>query len=273
MRPVDYHLHSRFSVDSELEPLDLCERAVELGYGEVGFSEHVDFDPQVGDYGYYNDHAYSRAIEELRERFAGRLTILKGIEIDYQKRFQEEVARFLEKNEFDYVIGSVHYLDGYFLDARGLAARSLADTYRVYERETRALIPSGLIDILGHLDYVRRRAVGRFASEQVERFAPLMAELAAEAARARLLLEVNAQRDKLPLPTPDALRDYLQAGGAGVVVGTDSHSLQQFEGGWERTLAYLKQESVTRVALFSERRPRWVSLTGNELGRRGDGYA
>ena len=264
VRPVDYHLHSRFSVDSEMEPAALCQRAVELGYGEVGFAEHVDFDPADEGFGYYDDDAYGRTIEELRARVTGELTVLKGLELDFQERYQAETARFLERCDFDYVVGSVHYLDGYFMDRRGLSARPLEVTYRIYERETRALVASGMVDILGHLDYARRRAVGLLPSEEVERFAPLMAELAGEAARAGLLLEVNVQRDKLALPTPEVLGAYLQAGGRGVAVGTDSHRLEEFEGGWERSVDYLREAGLTRLALLRGRRARWVSLSDDQ---------
>ena len=270
-------------MDSDAEPLALCQRAVELGYGEVGFAEHVDFDPDIGDYDYYDDGAYTRAVEELRNRFAGsadvakatmakstRLTILKGIEVDFQERYLRDVVRFLDECRFDYVMGSVHYLDGHFIDEEGFAARSLAETYRIYCRETRALIASEMFDILGHLDYIRRRAVGRFQPDEVEVFAPMMAELAAEAARAGLLLEVNVQRDRLPLPTVEALRAYLDAAGPGVVVGTDSHSLEQFEGGWERTVEYLRRAGLSQVALFRGRRPRRVDLAEEESTERGD---
>ena len=292
LKPVDYHLHSRFSVDSEAEPLALAQRAVALGYGEVGFAEHVDFDPDVGDYGYYDDGAYTQAVEELRAQFAAPadvappsssrrraeaamatarrrratgakstgLTILKGIEVDFQERYVEVISRFLSERRFDYRIGSVHYLDGHFIDEAGFAARSLVETYRIYCRETRALIASEMFDILGHLDYIRRRAVGRFQPDEVEGFAPMMTELAVEAARAGLLLEVNVQRDRVPLPTVDSLRAYLEAGGPGVVVGTDSHSLEQFEGGWERTRAYLAQAGVTEVVLFADRQRRLEPL-------------
>lgn len=269
LKPVDYHLHTRFSVDSDAEPLALCQRAVELGYGELGFAEHVDFDPAVGDYGYYDDGAYTQAVEGLRAQFAGRLTILKGIEVDFQERYRQDVVRFLDECRFDYVMGSVHYLDGHFIDEEGFAARSLAETYRIYCRETRALIASEMFDILGHLDYIRRRAVGRFEPDEVEVFAPMMAELAAEAARAGLLVEVNVQRDRLPLPTAEALRAYLGAAGPGVVVGTDSHSLEQFEGGWERTAEYLRQAGLSQVVLFRGRRPRRVDFAEEESTERG----
>jgi len=261
MQPVDYHLHTRFSVDSDLDPFVLCERAVELGYAEIGLAEHVDFDSEDEGYGYYNDEAYTRAVEELRGKFAGRLTILKGIEVDFQERYVGDIARFLDRCRFDYRMGSVHYLDGRFIDEDGFVSRPLAETYRIYERETRALIATGMFDILGHLDYIRSRAAGLFPAEELDCFAPMMAEAAVAAAHADLVLEVNVKADRPAVPTVGVLRTYLDAGGKGVIVGTDSHWLWQFEGGWERTLAHLDVAGVKEVALFADRRLRFESLS------------
>jgi histidinol-phosphatase (PHP family) len=260
LEPVDYHIHTAFSADSEMEPLALCERAVALGYGETGFAEHVDFFPGDRGFGYFDARAYGRAVAEMQARFVGRLTIRKGVEVDFQERCLDDIARFLSGEEFDFVIGAVHWLDGCFIDEAGLTARPLEEAYRIYERETRALVGAGMFDILGHLDYIRRRAVGHYDPARVEAFAPMMADLAAEAARAGLLLEVNVQRGRLPLPTVESLRAYLGAGGQGVTVGTDSHSLEQFEGGWERTRAYLEEAGLREVTLFRGRERRAVAL-------------
>lgn len=238
----------------------MCEVAAEAGYGEIGFAEHVDFDPSDQGYGYFNYQAYSRALEELREQFEGRLTILKGIEVDFQARFVKDIARFLGECEFDFVMGSVHYLDGPFIHEDTLRCRPLEETYRIYARETRALIATGFFDILGHLDYVRSRAVGVFPDEELDRFTPLLADLAAEAAQADLVLEVNVKADRPPVPGLEVVRAYLDAGGTGVVVGTDSHRLWQFDGGWDRALAYLKRVGAPDVALFRGRERRLSPL-------------
>jgi len=268
LQPVDYHLHTRFSIDSDLDPLLLCATAVKEGYGEIGLCEHVDFDPDDRGFGYYDDEAYSRVVEELQARYEGRLTVLKGIEVDFQERYLEAIARFVRRHEFDYVMGSVHYLDGHFIDERGFAARSLEETYRIYERETRALLAAGLFDILGHLDYIRSRGLGMVRPAELDRYTPLMVELAVEAARAELVLEVNVKGDRAAVPTVEAIGAYLEAGGPGVTVGSDSHWLWQFRGGWERARGYLEEAGVTAVALFRDRRFRLEPLC-NERGARG----
>ncbi len=47
--PQDYHLHSRFSPDSEMAMETVCRQAVAMGIGEICFTDHVDFLPKDAD--------------------------------------------------------------------------------------------------------------------------------------------------------------------------------------------------------------------------------
>jgi hypothetical protein len=66
--------------------------------------------------------------------------------------------------------------------------------------------------------------------------------------------------DRVAVPARETVRAYLEAGGPGISVGTDSYHLEQFEGGWERTRAYLEEARVCEVTLFCGRQRRVVAL-------------
>jgi hypothetical protein len=74
------------------------------------------------------------------------------------------------------------------------------------------------------------------------------------------VLEVNVKADRVAVPTRETTGAYLEAGGPGISVGTDSHHLWQFEGGWGRTRAYLEQAGIREVTLFCGRQRRVVVL-------------
>ena len=79
--------------------------AIDKGFACIGFSGHsyVEFDPGCG----MDEHAleaYRKEIRALKETYKGRIRIFCGIELDSYSDMPE--------GEFDYVIGSVHYLDG-----------------------------------------------------------------------------------------------------------------------------------------------------------------
>jgi len=55
-------------------------KAVDLKITEIGFSEHVDFDPQDRCFGFFNYGKYTSEIENARETFKDQLIVRKGIE-------------------------------------------------------------------------------------------------------------------------------------------------------------------------------------------------
>ncbi|MHA2347036.1 MAG: PHP domain-containing protein, partial [Candidatus Hodarchaeales archaeon] len=81
----DYHVHSCHSSDSEASILDMCRKARQIGMKEIGFSEHVDFDPHDWGYGYFDYERYTTDIDRVRELFSDTLIIRKGVEVDYQQ--------------------------------------------------------------------------------------------------------------------------------------------------------------------------------------------
>ena len=104
----NYHTHSRY-VDGRDRPEDMVRQAIALGCEELGFSEHayIPFDscgmtPE-------RTEDYKREIRALKEKYAGRIRILLGVEQDYYSP--------LPTDDYEYVIGSVHYLykDGRYL--------------------------------------------------------------------------------------------------------------------------------------------------------------
>ena len=98
----DYHVHTTFS-DGRNSMEEMVLSAVSMGMQKIGFSDHshTSFDlsycMKKENYG-----AYLREGKRLREKYAGKIQILLGIEQDYESDVHPE--------GFDYVIGAVHYL-------------------------------------------------------------------------------------------------------------------------------------------------------------------
>ena len=109
---IDYHHHSASSVDSITPMADICATAIQRGITEIAFTEHMDFIPEEANTGYFDYDAYMRSIAACRSRFADRLTVLAGVEIDYCPDFEAEIAAWRTGKEFDFIVGSVHYIRG-----------------------------------------------------------------------------------------------------------------------------------------------------------------
>ena len=169
---IDYQVHSFRSHDGKASIMAQCERAVELGLDEIGFSEHKDFDPADPVVDYFNYEAYQKEIDATRQRFEGVLKIRAGVEIDYQIEFEDKIARYLESHPFDFVLGCVHYVNRVMIMTAEYNRERYAQTaYRDYFQAVFDSVNCGLFDILGHLEYANRRGVAAWGPYDSTRYA------------------------------------------------------------------------------------------------------
>lgn len=78
----DSHIHTSFSDDSECPMQEMIERAIKLGLNELTFTEHVDYGVKTDlncDY-----KCYFQKIDEMKEKYVGRIVIKAGIEFGVQ---------------------------------------------------------------------------------------------------------------------------------------------------------------------------------------------
>ena len=104
MNLSNYHTHTTYC-DGKDTPEEMVEAAIALGCPEIGFSEHcmTTLPPEIL-YGMSpaQSAAYREEIHALKEKYAGKIRILCGIEQDIDVGAPEK--------GYDYVIGSVHHL-------------------------------------------------------------------------------------------------------------------------------------------------------------------
>ncbi|MBE9507459.1 MAG: PHP domain-containing protein, partial [Chloroflexi bacterium] len=67
IRLADYHIHTRFSIDSETGLEEACETAIARGLSEIAFTDHADFGPDDTP-GYFRPAEYVAAVERCRAR-------------------------------------------------------------------------------------------------------------------------------------------------------------------------------------------------------------
>ena len=164
---VDYHMHLRDSEERVVHTLETVERFVETaaarGVDEIGFTEHVYYFRQtrpVWTLEYqtercvYDLDAYvDSVLEAKRQGFPVKL----GLEVDYLGALQDELAALLGPYPWDYLLGSVHWIDGLAVDqAPGIWAHAaVEDVWRAYFAAVAELAASGHVDVLAHPDLVK----------------------------------------------------------------------------------------------------------------------
>ena len=262
---IDYQVHSTCSHDGRAAIREQCRRAVELGLDEIGFSEHKDFDPAdpVVDYFHYED--YRRQIEAARSEFDGALAIRMGVEIDYQKWFEEKISGYLEDHDFDFVIGSVHYVDRLMLmtDAY-LAGRTVEEVYRIYFEALIDSVESGLFDILGHMEYANRRGIPACGPYHPAPYRAEVERLFSKMISKNVALEINTaglrQGAGATYPCPEHVELYAEMGGTLLSIGSDAHHPDELAHEYEQATALALECGLKEVAVWRNRIPELRAL-------------
>lgn len=227
---VDHHTHHRRCGHAVGEIEEYIEAALALGFEEIGITDHAPIYWKEGDHALPGIAmarselaAYVEEVLALKQRYAGRIRVLLGLESDYAPGLDDIYREVLTSYPFDYVIGSVHQcLGSHIYNASRWDTEQAEETYAEYFRLIRESAQSGLFDVLGHITGLM--AYGPKPSAEL-----LDTEFAATAealAESGVAIEVNSSglRKKTGEPFPAvALLNRCLAAGVPVTYGSDSH--------------------------------------------------
>ena len=269
---TDMHVHSTCSADGASSILDYARCAETLSLKQVGFCEHVDFDPRDQDCGYLDQDLYDREIVAARNEVP-QVQISQGVEIAYQSRREGEIRSWLQTADWDFCVLSIHlmdYTDGWAIvsdsetSAAYFATHNQQQVYTPYFEELLHAARSGLGDILGHLDIVKRygtRHYGPFAPSAFEGQIRSVLRAAVETGTG---LEINTsglrQAPDEPYPGPEILRWYRQLGGEILTIGSDAHHTDDLASGIAQAQEVARRAGFRAISFFQERQLLWVDL-------------
>jgi histidinol-phosphatase (PHP family) len=255
---IDYHIHTARCGHAVGEMRDYVERAIELSLIEIGFADHLPLltghDPSLT-MSMDELEGYVNEVESFKSEFS-EISIKLGIEADYLPGREEETARLLGAYDFDYVIGSVHFINGWgFDDSRyieGYKERSIDEIYRSYYRLVTDAASSGLFDVIGHLDLVKKY---NFKTEGGS--LPFAME-AVEAIRAAgVCIEINTAGLRKPVgeiyPSAEILGICREAG-IGITFGSDAHAPAEVGAAFDQAFKLAVAVGYEQSAVFTHRK-------------------
>jgi histidinol-phosphatase (PHP family) len=237
--PLDSHLHTVRSPDAREDALidAYAALALERGISELAITDHVDFDPSMPAYGFASFEDRERDVREAAERWAAHgVAIRFGVEVTYERAWEDDIRAWLRANPHDFVIGSVHIsaVSPYKASnvASFVAGRPLAEVVAPYFDEVIGAADSGLFDTIGHMDFVKRYLVPYVMPADLAR-APELYEAPLRAmVETGTALEVNAsglrQLPRETYPSPSIVARYREMGGRHVTIGSDAHRTEWF---------------------------------------------
>ncbi len=241
--PLDSHLHTIRSPDANAMLDAYCALAVERRIPELAITDHVDFDPAMPAYGFASFADRERDVREAARRWAEHgLAIRFGVEVTYERRYEESIRGWLRRHPHDYVIGSVHVSAESPYKASNVAGfvagRSLPDIVAPYFAEVISAARSGLFDTIGHLDFVKRYLVPHVLPSQLAGAPELYEPVLDALVESGTALEVNAsglrQLPRETYPSPLIVARYRELGGRHVTIGSDAHRTEWFAYGLAR---------------------------------------
>ena len=268
---VDYHLHLRDHEERIDHSVGAVERFVEAavvrGVDEIGFTEHVYYFEQTRHL-WDQQYMLDRCARDL-DRYVGAVTGAKerglpvklGLEVDYVAGRERETADLLAPYPWDYLLGSVHYVDGFPVDQEPGLVEKLGpqEAWRRYFVWLRNAARSGLFDSLAHPDLVRHHG-----PRPDPEFAQWLFEETADAIEAaRVCVEVSSAGLHKPVgelyPDPPLL-EACRARGVPITLASDAHVPQNVGRDLDRAVAHAHVAGYETVTVFDRRERRQEPL-------------
>ncbi len=262
----DWHLHSQFSSDSDERMENLAEAAMRLGMTRICVTDHYDMNYPTGEF-QLDTVAYLRKLGELREMYRGRCEIFSGVEMGLfpDKEAAGEAGRYMESQPYDFIIGSVHCINGVDPYYRDRIEADDPELYRMYFACTlECLRACRGFQALGHLDYVVRYGYDKGRNYCWEDYRDLIDPILEELVSRGIALELNTAglRQGLGFPNPQSgiLARYRELGGEMVTVGSDAHRAKDLGYGFYAAWEILREAGFRYVTEFREKTPYFLPL-------------
>ncbi|MDQ0050139.1 histidinol-phosphatase (PHP family) [Paenibacillus polymyxa] len=271
---IDYHTHHARCGHAIGSLEEYVQQGLRLGLDQLGLSDHMPL-LHVKPADYYPEMAMSmeelpRYVEEcleLKERFKGQIDIRVGLEGDYIEGWEREIEDIITAYPWDYVIGSVHFLGEWdvtdFRQVHHWEGKNVLEVYRTYYDAVSRAAATGLYDIMGHLDVIKRFGYHP-KPEEMEELRVLERSALSAVARSGRAMELNASGLSKPCAEMFPSRRMLEEAfslGIPLTVGSDAHDPAKLSEHLEKARALLYEVGYRELAVFQHRERSLVPLT------------
>ncbi|WP_342553683.1 histidinol-phosphatase HisJ [Paenibacillus sp. FSL R7-0652] len=276
---IDYHTHHERCGHAVGKLEEYVQRGIAIGLSQIGLSDHMPLlhvDPAE----YYPEMAMPmdelpRYVEEcfsLKERYRGQIDVRVGLEGDYIEGFESEIRSIIERYPWDYVIGSVHFLGEWditdFRQTHHWEGKDILEVYRQYYDAVSKSAASGLYDIIGHSDVIKRFGYVPPLEQTEERIALEDAALQA-VAKSGCAMELNASGLSKPcaemFPSRRMLTEAIRLG-VPLTMGSDAHDPMKLGDNLPEAEKLLHELGCEQVAVFESRQRSFIPLNAANSG-------
>ncbi len=264
MITADLHNHTLYSHGLDT-PKVMWESAKAKGIELFGFTEHS---PRPQNYTYTNEYRekltkyFPQYVKEVQElKIAHPDQVLLGIEMDWMEKEQDFIKTALAAYDFDYNIGSVHFLENWGYDDNPNGWQSVRTTerfehYSNYFKTVAEMAKSGLFNIVGHLDLIKIYSIETFNEWVKDKNSQnLIAEALDEVKKADMAMEISSAglrklcKEIYPGPIIMGLAKDLNVP---ISFGSDAHNKNDVAADFDKLEQYAKSYGYTHSVWFNK---------------------
>lgn len=264
MQP-DYHIHTYLCGHAIGSPEEYIEAAQEAGIKEICFTDHAPdptgYDPinrmVMSEYPQYSDIVF-----RMQKEYPS-INILYGIEADYYHGCEQFLEKWLSEQNFDIVLGSVHYIEEWGFDNPHERivwnTVDVSNTWNEYFTLLGQLADTRLYDVIAHLDLpkkFRHRPPDEILKKIVE---PTMDKIA----RAEMAIELNTSGLRRPVAEiyPSLmLLEMAYERDIPICFGSDSHEPHCVGYAFANASALAREAGYTHSVRIKQRKKELVPL-------------
>ncbi|MHB9094083.1 MAG: histidinol-phosphatase HisJ family protein [Eubacteriales bacterium] len=266
--PIDYHIHTKMCGHAAGEMEEYVAVAKEKGLQEIGFSDHIPM--------YFLPEAerdltiamaeeelplYVERVKEVQQKFYP-YPVKFGIEADFIPGMEKELASILNKHDFDYILGSIHFLNGWGFDNSRYKAEydkwEIYELYQLYFSTLGQAAASGLFDTMAHPDLIKK-----FGFKPPGDINGLYEETLKQVADSGVCIEVNTAGLRVPVGEIYPSVRFLELCyrfRVPVSLGSDAHKPDLVGCNLREALELLKSVGYSQVATFSGRHRKFCRI-------------
>lgn len=257
MLRANYHTHTKFC-DGDNTPEEMVKQALDLGFEHLGFSGHMDPDIHM------DWDAYTKEIKRLQKKYADKLDILMGVELDNMYNDPASCSGA------EYIIGSTHFMDvktptPMSVDSTTEHIETLCNEFyggdylrmcRAYYELEAKIYDKTHCTFIGHFDLITRfNDQMHFVDETSKQYLDPAKEAMEYLVGEGVPFEINCgaynrNRKKYLYPRPELLK-VLQDFGGGIFINTDAHQKEKLNAGFDYAIQSALEAGFTHLNILA----------------------
>lgn len=246
----DFHVHTKYSKDSNLNMEDAVIEAIDKKLESIVFADHIDFD--LNEESEFEYEKRTKEINGLKEKYGEKINILNGVEIGIDIKDLNRVDEYLNNHPFDFKIMSLHNVNGYEIYKR--------EIFKVYNPKhimmmyldelLYAVTNFNNYDVVGHIDFIRRydKNIADFNIDDYLKYYELILKEVIKNGKA---IEINTSSliygDDYFYPEDKIIKLYANLGGKKISIGSDTHFGGSINLGYDEALKFVKKYKLELI--------------------------